>query len=287
MKNERPGTLQGLKILSFESRHAQEMAELIRRYGGEPVIAPSMREVPLGQNRAALDFVSELEAGKIDVVLFLTGVGIRTLVDAVAAEYPKERLAAALRRTALVARGPKPIAVLKDLGLESQIRVPEPNTWRELLSELDAKLPVRGKRVAVQEYGVTNTELLEGLKARGAEILQVPVYRWELPEDTTPLRAAIKQLIDGKVEIALFTNAMQVVHLFRLAEEEKLEENLRRSLDRVVVASIGPICSEALDHFSLKADLEPEHPKMGHFIAVVARSGRHLLEQKRRSPSNH
>ncbi len=281
MENERPETLRGLTILSFESRHAREMAELIRRYGGEPVIAPSMREIPLDQNRAALDFVSELEAGKIDVVLFLTGVGIRTLVDAVAAEYPKERLAAALRRTVLVARGPKPIAALKELGLESQIRVPEPNTWRELLSELDAKLPVRGKRVAVQEYGLTNTELLDGLKTRGAEIVRVPVYRWDLPKDTAPLRTAIQQLIEGKVEMALFTNAMQVVHLFRLAEEEKLEENLRRSLDRVVVASIGPICSEALDHFGLKADLEPEHPKMGHFIAAVARRGRQLLEEKK------
>jgi len=88
--------LQGLRIVSFESRRAQEIGELIRRYGGEAVIAPSMREIPLSQNSAAIDFLRQLEAGKIDIVIFLTGVGTRALVEAVASEYPRETLAAAL-----------------------------------------------------------------------------------------------------------------------------------------------------------------------------------------------
>jgi uroporphyrinogen-III synthase len=257
------------------------MAELIRRYGGEPIIAPSMREIPLSQNKAALDFVRRLEAGEIDVVVLLTGVGTRTLVEAVAGEYPREKLAAALGRVTLVARGPKPVAALKELGLQPSVAVPEPNTWREILSELDKKGSIRGRRVAIQEYGITNAELIAGLESRGAQVMRVAVYRWALPEDTGPLRSALRDVTEGRADIVLFTNATQVDHVLRMAGEERLEQRLKQAFNRVVVASIGPVCSEALEHFGLKADIEPDHPKMGHLIATVARRGRTLLEQKR------
>jgi len=259
------------------------MAELIRRYGGEPIIAPSLREIPLSQNSAALDFVRQLEAGKVDVVILLTGVGTRTLVQAVATHYSREQLAAAFRRATLVARGPKPVAALKELGLQPTISVPEPNTWREILSEIDLKAAIRGRRVAVQEYGVSNPELIGGLETRGAAVLRVPVYRWALPEDTAPLRAAIRKVLDGQVDIALFTNATQVDHVFRAASEENLGQSLREAFGRVLIASVGPVCSEALGQFGLKADLEPEHPKMGHLIADLARRGPDLLEAKRKA----
>ena len=144
-------SLKGLRVVSFESRRAREIGELIQRYGGNPIIAPSMREIPLSQNSAALDFVRQLEAGKFDVVILLTGVGTRTLVEAVATHYSREQLAAALRRATLVARGPKPVAALKELGLQPTITVPEPNTWREILSELDRKTDITGRRIAVQD----------------------------------------------------------------------------------------------------------------------------------------
>jgi len=273
--------LQGLRIVSFESRRAQEIGELIRRYGGEAVIAPSMREIPLSQNSAAIDFLRQLEAGKIDIVIFLTGVGTRALVEAVASEYPRETLAAALGRATLVARGPKPVAALKELGLQPAISVPEPNTWREILSELDSQFALQGRRVAVQEYGISNQEFLAALAERGAEVLRVPVYRWALPEDTRPLRSALHEVIDGRIDIALFTNATQITHLFQVAAEESLEEALRQACRRLVVASIGPVCSEALKHFGLNVDIEPEHPKMGRLVAVVAAQGPVLIKAKR------
>lgn len=274
-------SLQGLRIISFESRRARELAELIRRYGGEAIVAPSMREVPLSENRAAFDFVRRLEAREIDVVIFLTGVGTRTLIEAVHSEYPTERLAALLKTTTLVARGPKPLAVLRELGLQPAITIPEPNTWREILAELDSQLPIRGRRVAVQEYGVTNAEFLRGLEQRGAVVLRVPVYRWALPEDTGPLRSALHAVIDGRVDIALFTNATQVVHLSQLATEEGLTETLNQACGRLVIASIGPVCSEALEHLGFPVDLEPEHPKMGYLVAAVAARGAALLKAKR------
>ncbi|MEK6602501.1 MAG: uroporphyrinogen-III synthase, partial [Candidatus Binatota bacterium] len=227
------------------------------------------------------DFIGQLEAGKFDVLILLTGVGTRTLVAAVASQYSCERVAAALERVTLVARGPKPVAALKELGLTPNISVPEPNTWRDILSELDSKADIRGRRIAVQEYGITNRELIAGLEARGAEVVRVPVYRWALPEDTAPLRAAIRRIVDGQVDMALFTNATQVDHMFHVAVEEKLDLSLRQAFSRVLIASIGPVCSEALEHFGLKADLEPEHPKMGHLMAALGRHGRELLEAKR------
>ncbi len=277
-------SLEGLRIVSFESRRAQEMAELIRNYGGDPFIAPSLREIPLGENNAAIDFIGQLEAGKFDFLILLTGVGTRTLVAAVASRYSRERVAAALQRVTLVARGPKPVAALKELGLTPDISVPEPNTWRDILSELDSQADIKGKRVAVQEYGITNQELIAGLEARGAKVVRVPVYRWALPEDIGPLRSAIQKILAGQVDIALFTNATQVDHVFRVASDEKSDQFLRQAFARVLIASIGPICSEALEHFGLNADLEPEHPKMGHLISVVAQRGRSLLERKRGQP---
>ncbi|MBI4526957.1 MAG: uroporphyrinogen-III synthase [Deltaproteobacteria bacterium] len=281
MKTDSEPSLAGLKVVSFESRRAAEMAKLIRRYGGDPIMAPSVREVPLSENTAAFDFLRELEAGRLDLAIFLTGVGTRALVEAISSQYPRERLTAALSRIRLVARGPKPAAALKELGLVPHIRIPEPNTWREVLSELDANVELREKRVAIQEYGITNKELIAGLEARGAEIMRVPVYRWMLPQDLEPLRGAIRRMVATEVDVALFTNATQVMHLFQVAEQEGFHLPLRRALERILIASIGPVCSEALEQFDLKADLEPEHPKMGHLIAALARSGRSLLERKR------
>ena len=149
-----------LRVIAFESRRAVEMAALIRKQGGEPFVAPSMREVPLAEQPAALSFARALEAGAVDIVVCLTGVGTRALVEAVAPALTRERLTTLLGRTTLVARGPKPVAALRELGLAPALIVPEPNTWRELLTALDVGFAVAGKRVVVQEYGIENPELL-------------------------------------------------------------------------------------------------------------------------------
>jgi uroporphyrinogen-III synthase len=284
MSDSSSGALDGLVVLALESRRASEMAELIRRHGGTPMVAPSMREVPLAENEAAAAFVDALEDGAIDVVILLTGVGTRTLAWALSARCPRERFAELLARTRLVARGPKPVSALRELGLAPDITIPEPNTWREILATLDRELPVERLRVAVQEYGVSNPELIAGLRDRGAEVTAVPVYRWALPEDTGPLRAAVTAVMAGRVDAILCTSATQVHHLFRVALESGRDlQSLRDCFDRVLVASIGPVCSEALLAHGLSVDLEPEHPRMGQLVSAVARRGRVLLAAKRSS----
>jgi uroporphyrinogen-III synthase len=274
--------LTGLVVLALESRRATEIAELIRRHGGTPLIAPALREVPLDENQPAFDFLAQLEQAAIDVVILLTGVGTRTLAAAIEPRCARDRFAALLRRAKLVARGPKPVAVLREFGLTPAVTIPEPNTWREILATLDRDLPVRGLRVAVQEYGAPNPELCDGLRQRGATVAAVPVYRWALPEDTEPLRTAVAELAAGRVDIALFTSATQVQHLALIANQEGVDAaRLRALFQRVLIASIGPVCSAALRAHGLPPDIEPEHPKMGHLVAAAARSGRTLLHSKR------
>src|SRR5271165_5239193 len=104
----RPDGFAGLRVLSLESRRAPEMAKLITNYGGQPIVAPSMREVPLESNTEAVAFARTLEAGGFDVVIFLTGVGTRALARVVSTVYPLDQFSALLRKIPTVARGPKP-----------------------------------------------------------------------------------------------------------------------------------------------------------------------------------
>jgi uroporphyrinogen-III synthase len=178
-----------------------------------------------------------------------------------------------------VARGPKPVAALNELGVPIQVKVPEPNTWRELLREIDPLPP--GFRIAVQEYGESNSELMAGLRSRGADVMAVPVYQWDLPEDLEPLRGAIRAVAAGQVQVALFTTSVQVVHLVRVASEMKLDKQLRRALAELVVASVGPICSESLRQHGIQIDMEPSHPKMGFLVKEAAERSAEILASRR------
>jgi uroporphyrinogen-III synthase len=276
---------EGLTVAAFESRLADEMARLIERHGGRPLVAPALREVPLENNTEALRFGEHLLAGRVDVIILLTGVGTRALVDVLQTRCPLETIKAALSRTCVVARGPKPIAVLKELGLTPTITVPEPNTWRDILQALDAHRPVAGLQVAVQEYGVSNVELLKALAERGAHVTRVPVYRWALPEDTGPLKQALNAISAGQVDVLLITNAAQVDHVMQVLEQDKKTDRFRQALPRVVTASIGPTASERLRRYGLPVDLEPSRPKMGILVKEASERAHSILDAKRRSSS--
>src|SRR4051812_17129349 len=184
------------------------MASIVTSYGGVPISAPSMREVPLESNTEAASAARTLIDGGFDSVVLLTGVGTRAWLD-VADKIcgAREAFIDALRRTKVAVRGPKPLAVLRELQVPAWVTAPEPNTWRDLLAAIDAAGAdaLRDKRVAVQEYGATNRELLDGLSARGAHPTAVPVYQWTLPKDLQPLQSGIMSLVNGEIDVALFT----------------------------------------------------------------------------------
>jgi uroporphyrinogen-III synthase len=267
----------GLRVLSLESRRAQEMAILIRNQQGVPIVAPSMREVPIEENEAAFRFADALFAGEFDLVILLTGVGTRYLDKVLATKYAPEAFAEALRKTNVAVRGPKPMAVMREWKIAAAM-APEPNTWRELLSTVE---PIVGRRVAVQEYGKPSLELVAGLIAQGREVTTVPVYQWALPLDIEPLRQAAHSLARGEVDVVMFTTSIQLPHLFQMAEQDDITADMRAGLERTVIASIGPTTSEALAEFGLRADLEPTHPKMGNLVLEAGQQAAEILAGKR------
>ena len=257
----------GLRVLALESRRAAEMEQLIRKQEGEPFVAPSMREIPLADNAEAFTFAEQLFAGAFDMVILLTGIGTRQLNRLLATRFPEAAFAEALGRVTLLARGPKPVAALREMGLKPAIVAPEPNTWREIVEATEGR-PER--RIALQEYGRSNPELLAALRARGAEVTPVRVYQWDLPENVEPLRQAVRLLAAGSFDVALFTTAIQIVHLARVARELALEDAALGNLRKCLVGSIGPATTEALEEFGVHPTMEPSHPRMGFLVKEAA-----------------
>jgi uroporphyrinogen-III synthase len=274
----------GLRVLSLESRRAKEIAQLILNNGGKPIVAPSTREVPSGPNPEELAFAQGLLQDEFGAVIFLTGVGARHLAQAIEGICPRDRFVAALSRLKVVARGPKPVAVLRDFGIPIALTVPEPNTWREILKALDDhrdEIPLAGACVAVQEYGVPSPDLYDGLRQRGAEVFPVPVYKWQPPEDTGPLRQAIAALSRNEIDVAMFTSSVQIHHLFQFANEMKMHDQVLHGLKHAVIASIGPTTSETLREHGIGVDLEASHPRMGFLVKEAAEQSGGLLGRKK------
>jgi uroporphyrinogen-III synthase len=272
-----------LRVLSLESRRSREMGLLIANHGGQATVVASTREVPSGPNAEESAFAKGLVQGEFQVVIFMTGVGTRALAQAIEPSCPRERLVAALNKLAVVARGPKPVAVLREFGVKVTLSVPEPNTWREILRALDQNaqtIPLKGTHVAVQEHGVPSRELYAGLAERGAQTFPVPVYKWAPPEDTEPLREAIRDLALGKFDVVLFTSSVQVHHLFRFADELGQHQAAASALRRTLVGSIGPVTSETLREYGISPDLEPSHPKMGFLVKETATRSVEFLPHK-------
>jgi uroporphyrinogen-III synthase len=264
-------SFEGRRVLSLESRRSKETAELIRRNGGDPFVAPSMVEVPIEQNTAAFEFAERLLSSGFDMVIFLTGVGTRYLAKVIATRYPLDDFTAALRNTTVVARGPKPSAALREMNVPVTISVPEPNTWREVLASLEGR---RERRIAVQEYGKPATDLVDALRSRGAEVTTVPVYQYGRPEDLGPLREAIRLLAAKAFDVTMFTTSQQVVNLIELAREMNLEAAVMEGLRHSTIVSIGPTTSDTLREFRLEPELESSHPKLGILVKEAAEHAR-------------
>jgi uroporphyrinogen-III synthase len=263
----------GLRVLSFESRRGKEITQLIINNGGIPIVAPSTREIPDAPHEDELRLIRGILAGDFDVVIFMTGVGARALIDAAAVSVSKEQFLSALRKTRVVVRGAKPAAVMREFAVPIWLNPPEPNTWREIIQILDqnsSAVPLRGLRIGVQEHGAPSSEMYEALHQRGASVFAAHVYRWELPEDTGPLKEAVRAVCADKVDVVMFTSSVQLNHALKIASALNLQQDFISGLNRAVVASIGPVASAALREQGIRVHLEPSHPKMGFLVKESA-----------------
>lgn len=281
--------LNGIRVLSFESRRAVEAGKLIRTFGGEPLTAPAMREIPVSSDGPVMEFAEALMAGAFDLVIFTTGVGVRSLIEKVSAHIDRETFLTALRSVKIAARGPKSSSALRESGIPITVIAREPFTWRALMQAMEEKFgnELTGMNVAVQEYGTSNPELLTALAERSVSITRVLVYQWALPEDVQPLREAVIALAHGHVDVVLFMNAGQVVHLFLMAERMGYTDALYEGFRSTVIGSIGPSTTEGLSMCRLVPDFEPSQSKMGFLIKEIAEHADELLKQKRAAASLH
>jgi uroporphyrinogen-III synthase len=269
----------GLRVLSLESRRAKEIEGMIRRLDGDAFVAPSVQERALEDHRDAIRFVERLDRSEFDLVVCMTGAGLAFLRDVVAAHMPLERLAEGLRRATIVARGPKPVPILRAMDVPVHVVVPEPNTWKEIVEAIAAR-PER--RIAVQEYGRPNLEMNSALEALGAQVTPVAIYRWELPSDREPLREAARRLAHGQIDVAIFTSSIQFDHLLEIARELGLEERVLETLrEEVAVASVGPVMTATLASHGVPPDVVPLHPKMGSLVKAAADLAPEIISSKR------
>lgn len=275
--------LSGISIVSFESRQSEILKQALEKHGAIVFSAPSVQEIPFEQNPEAFDFVEKLMVGKIDIVIFTTGVGTRYLIQVLEKRIDKNLIVTALKKTTLVARGPKSVQALHELGLVPAITIPEPNTWHEILNELDQNarsMDLENCTVAIQEYGESNIEFIKALKKRKARVIQVPVYRWALPEKREPLEIAIAKVIKEEFKVAVLTSAVQIRHVLKVAAEMGVENEFRKKFKKMVIASVGPTTSAALTEAGFTPSFEPTHPKMGTLAKELAEQAAMLLTQR-------
>lgn len=243
------------------------MATLITKFGGTPITAPSMKEVPLDENQPAVKIITALVNGDVDSLVLMTGVGTEAMLQIAESASLKDGLLEAMARIPLLIRGPKPAAVLKKLNLSWAVKAPEPNTWQDLLTAIESSdVRIDGQTIAVQEYGIPNPAFYAELNQRGATVLPMPVYRWALPDDLAPLQNAVRSIIAEEIDAVLFTSAQQLRHLLVVAEQMSLESELRTALPRTLISSIGPTCSEAIQAEDLPIHFEASPPKMGPMV---------------------
>jgi|SRR5262245_3383153 len=256
------------KVAILESRLGQQMVDLVVKRGGVPFHAPALAEVADVDHSYIARLVHDLHARPARMAIFQTGVGTHALFKATDALGITEQLLGVLARTTVAVRGPKPTAALRSRGVRIDFSANEPYTTTEVLSMLQP-VPLSGERVIVQRYGVTNVELEEALRARGAEVIEIPTYRWSLPEDTKPLVELMDALERDDIDAVTFTNAAQVHNLFDVANELGRSDALRASLNRTLIASVGPVSSNALKQFGVSVGVEASPPKLGPLVAAL------------------
>jgi uroporphyrinogen-III synthase len=270
------------QILALESRRSTEMQTLIENMGGIATVAPSLREVQLERNLAVLNFAQQLEAGVVDFLVCMTGVGTRMLLRQLEAVAP--HCVALLDKVRLVARGTKPLNVLREAGLQAEL-VSKPHTWREIqhyFADLKRfpKTTLTEKNIVIGEFGeCVPLELMQFLQAKGAKPQALPIYRWAFPENLKPLDSALERTARGEFSVLLLTSGVQLWHFMARAQELGLEDEVRDQLCQIKIASIGPACSEAIRELGFEPTLEADPHRMGILVMQAAEyCAKHPLE---------
>jgi uroporphyrinogen-III synthase len=263
-------SLQGKRVALLEARMSAEIASMVERFGGKPYSVPAVRETPLDLPEETTALVDALSAGRFGVVVFMTGVGASALLREAEKRGQLDAALVALRGAITVCRGPKPVSVLRKQDVQVNITAAEPHTTSELLQALEA-VDLNQKSVALVHYGERNELAAEGLKNRGAVVSEICLYEWRLPDDVTPLRQLVDEIIAGQIDALAVTSQVQIRHLFEIADKLGKHSALVDALNRrTVVAAVGPVCATALRSYGVIPHVQPSHPKMGPMMLALS-----------------
>jgi uroporphyrinogen-III synthase len=258
----------GARVAVLEARYGDTMAKLVESYGGRPYAVPALREQDVDSPRIDM-LVYGIARGRFSTIVALTGVAAQRLFDEAERRGMLSAVQERLRRCTVVARGPKPAAVMFRYGVRAT-PVDAPFTTREVLQKLLAR-DVSRRSVALLHYGEPNRELAFVLRTRGARLAEFLLYEWCLPDDTIPLQEMVRELIGGNVDAIAFTNQIQMRHLNIVAARMGVADELAGALTRnVVVASIGPSCTHHLRRLGIQPLVVPVVPKMRPLVSSLA-----------------
>ncbi len=260
--------MQNKTIAILENRSGKQLADLVLKYGGTPISAPALSEVPDIDLTAVETMVKRWQTQQPDLFIFQTGVGTKALFNTLDQLHLSQSFLEIIAQSHVVVRGPKPTAVLRSRAIRIDQTAGDPYTTNEVLGLIE-DIDLHGKSVVVQRYGDTNLTLQTALKDRGANVSEVATYRWQLPTDIQPLLDLMQKLHAKQVDMVCFTSASQVDNFFKVAEDSPFSGQLQSLLNDTAVASIGPVCSKALDKYAVDVALEASPPKLGPFIKAI------------------
>ena len=264
-------SLDGKVIAYLETRMGSEMGALIQRHGGGPYPAPVLQEIYRSDAPEVQQLVDDLCRGAIQVMVLLTGVGTHALIESASAMGRREEFLKSLDQRTIIARSPKPASVLRRHKIHIDLMPPEPYTSQDMVKSL-GDIALQGKELAVQAYGAPNGYLTRSLQERGANVREVSLYSWGLPEDRGPAIRLIEELPGGAIDGLAFTSQPQVGNLLTIAGQAGKEDALREGLhrDSLAIASVGPVCTRRMSEAGIRVDVEPEHPHMGNLVIAMA-----------------
>jgi uroporphyrinogen-III synthase len=259
--------LAGFAVGVTAARRHEELAALLERRGARVVHAPAIRLVPLSDDAELLHATNVCLGDRLDYAVVTTGIGFRAWLETADGWGLREDLIERLHKVRILARGPKARGAIRSAGLQEDWS-PDSESCEEVLRHLLAE-DLTGARIAIQLYGEPLPDFTGALRRAGAEVIEVPVYRWSRTDDSTPLRRLVGQAVAGTVDAITFTSAPAVTATLAVAAEDGLEEALLEALrTHAVAACVGPVTAQPLTERGVPT-VQPERARIGALVRAI------------------
>ena len=231
------GPLDGVRVMVTRPRsQAAGLCGLLAQEGAIPVEAPAVVIEPLADLSLLDAALGRL--GAYQWVVFTSANAVEVALDRVREGVD------AFADVRVCAIGPGTAAAMEARGLHAAY-VPDRYVAEGLLDGLTARL-TSGDRVLLPRAEGARGVLVEGLRAAGAVVEEVSIYRAVPPPD---LAARARCALESGVDAVTFTSSSTVRHLVAALDGGAA------ALDGVVVACIGPVTAATAGEAGLQVDV--------------------------------